>query len=119
MNDFLEAAVSKLSEGAKSCGGSQHIAVMKQPVKEALTDFCRQDNEFAQAVVQGGSFSDCMAAVAKNAGSAISDIEAYGRAVSFYFPGAKIHVTMTIDLCGNIKNQNSSAGLCISLDSFL
>ena len=52
----------------------------------------------AQAVVQGGTFEDCMKAVAKNCGSGISDLDAYGRAVQFYFPTAAIRFQMTIDL---------------------
>ena len=58
------------------------------PVAEAIKDFCRQSDEFAQAVVQGGDFPACMSTVAKGAGDALSDLEAYRRAVSFYFPGA-------------------------------
>ena len=34
-------------------------------VAEILKDFCGQNEEFAQAVVQGGSFSECMDAVVK------------------------------------------------------
>ena len=75
---------------------SQHITVMKKPVHDALVDFCKQDGEFAQAVCQGESFAACMEAVAKNAGSALSDLEAYRRAVQFYFPGAEIRMQMTI-----------------------
>ena len=39
--------------------------VMKGAVRDALLEFCRQNEEFAQAVAQGGTFPDCMAAVAK------------------------------------------------------
>lgn len=52
---------------------------MKSAVRDALLEFCRQNEEFAQAVVQGGAFPDCMAAVAKGVGSSISDLEAYRR----------------------------------------
>ncbi len=36
---------------------------MKDAVRTALEEFCRQDAEFAQAVAQGGSFAECMKAV--------------------------------------------------------
>ena len=38
---------------------------MKNAVMDALLEFSKQDEEFARAIVEGGSFKDCMAAVAK------------------------------------------------------
>ncbi len=102
MNDWIEKALEKLdrqtAEGAKA---GRHAAVMAAPVAEALKDFCRQDGEFAQAVVQGGSFKDCMEKVAEKCGSALSDLEAYRRAVRFYFPGAQVRFRMELDLVGD------------------
>ena len=48
--------------------------------RDALLEFCRQNEEFAQAVAQGGSFQECMKAVAQGVGNCISDLEAYRRA---------------------------------------
>lgn len=95
MNEFLDQALNKL---AKTVSGQKENA-MAPSVREALTDFCRQDAEFAQAVAQGGSFKDCMAAVAKGVGGSISDLEAYRKAVRFYFKGADVRFRMEIDLC--------------------
>lgn len=39
-------------------------AAMKGAVRRALESFARQDGEFAQAIAQGGSFTDCMKRVA-------------------------------------------------------
>ena len=64
MNEFLDQALNKLAE---TVSGQKENA-MAPSVREALTDFCRQDAEFAQAVAQGGSFKDCMATVAKGVG---------------------------------------------------
>ena len=50
------------------------------------------------AVAQGGSFADCMTALAKGVGSSISDLEAYRKAVGFYFDGAQVEYSMTIRL---------------------
>ena len=47
---------------------SQKEGVMKSAERDALQEFCRQNEEFAQAVAQGGSFPDCMTAVAKGVG---------------------------------------------------
>ncbi len=95
MNEFLDQALNKLAE---TVSGQKENA-MAPSVREALTDFCRQDAEFAQAVAQGGSFKDCMAAVAKGVGGSISDLEAYRKAVRFYFKGADVRFRMEIDLC--------------------
>lgn len=40
-----------------------------------------------------------MKAVANGVGSSISDLEAYRKAVRFYFSGAEVRFRMEIDLC--------------------
>ena len=73
MNEFLNKALEKIDEGIKQ-KMDRYGEVMKADVGAALKEFCRQDAEFAQAVAQGGSFDDCMKAVAKGVkGSGISD----------------------------------------------
>ena len=99
MSEFRDEALKKLREGAKNVRGNKESA-MKDAVRATLETFCTQDEEFAQAVVQGGDFPACMAAVARGVGSSISDLEAYKKAVQFYFPGAEIRMQMTIDLIG-------------------
>lgn len=101
---FYEKAAEKLK---KDLNGITDVrgAAMKDAVKEALLDFAEQEDEFAQAIVQGGSFKDCMAAVARGVGRSISDLEAYRRAVQFYFPGAEIRMQMTIDLIADAAGE--------------
>lgn len=99
MNKWYNEAVEKLSEESKQGKFDRHASAMKSAVCDALKTFAQQDAEFAQAIVQGGSFEECMAAVAKNCGSAISDLEAYRRGVQFYFPGADVQFHMTVSLC--------------------
>lgn len=103
MKDLAIAKLKKELSELKS--SDRKIGVMKQPVHDALAEFCRQDGEFAQAVMQGGSFGACMAAVAKDCGSALSDLEAYRRAVQFYFPGADIRMQMTVNLCAGVEGD--------------
>ena len=99
MNRWADEAISKLKEGKKKVTG-QKEKVMAPAVAAQMESFCRQDAEFAQAVAQGGSFSECMTAVAKDVGNAISDLDAYKKAVQFYFPGAEVKMQLTIDLIG-------------------
>ena len=106
LNNWAQQALEKLKGEAKAVTGRKE-KVMDGAVQLAIEDFCRQDEEFAQAVVQGGSFADCMKAVAAGVGNAISDIDAYRKAVEFYFPGAKIQMQMTIDLIGDAAKPTS------------
>lgn len=127
MNNWPTEAVKKITAEKKAVSGNKEKA-MSEAVFATIKDFCLQDAEFAQAVAQGGSFADCMKAVAKGVGNSISDIEAYRKAVQFYFPGAKIHFQMTIDLIGDAaipepeqvkEPETKSAGIVLSLADFL
>ncbi|MCI5905373.1 MAG: hypothetical protein MRZ61_09570 [Oscillospiraceae bacterium] len=94
-------ALEKLDGENKSFKGGKKEQAMKSAVLATLKNFCCQNEEFAQAVVQSSkTFSDCLKAVAAGTGTSISDLEAYKKAVQFYFPGADIKCTMTIDLIG-------------------
>lgn len=89
--EFFNEAKEKLDRELKSGSFDKYGNAMKGEVHKALLDFCRQDNEFAQAVAQGGSFSDCMKAVSKCVtGGSISDIQAFGAAVKFYLNNLSI-----------------------------
>lgn len=103
MNEWYDQALKKLADGKKAGKYDRYANAMKEAVHDALLTFCKQDGEFAQAVVQGGTFEDCMKAVAKNCGSSISDLEAFRRAVRFYFPGADVQFHMTVNLCASVE----------------
>ena len=99
MDNWATQATEKLTKEQNSVAG-QKEKVMAPAVFAALKDFCLQNEAFAQAVIKGGSFADCLKAVAKNVGNAISDVDAYKKAVQFYFPGADVKMQLTIDLPG-------------------
>lgn len=126
---FYEQAREKL---AKDKITGSKASAMAPAVKDALLNFAEQDEEFAQAIVQGGSFSACMAKVARGVGQSISDLEAYGKAAAFYFPGSKVRFEMHIDLIGDADalsvgsadssprgGAKSGDGLVIDLSAFL
>lgn len=120
---MLNEALKKLDAGKAS---GQKERVMAGAVAKVLQDFCRQDAEFAQAVAQGGSFADCMHDVVKGVDGYISDIDAYKKAVRFYFPGADISVQMKIDLIGDAAKkpveraeEKKPAGIILNLEDFL
>ena len=106
--------------------GKKETAV-KDAVLKTICKFCEQSAEFKQAIEQSGkSFADCLKATVKNAGTSIEDLEVYKRAVAFYFPGADIKCTMTLDLgdegfSNNSETPTGASGgkLQLDLDSLL
>lgn len=108
MDNFATQAVKKLTDEKGKVAGNKEKA-MAGAVFAAMKDFCLQDEEFAQAVVQGGSFADCMKKVASGVGNSISDLDAYKKAVQFYFPGAEVRMQLTIDLIGKAAGKGKPA----------
>lgn len=106
---FLEEAREKLRKELPGITGNKEGAI-KQAAMDALVNFAGQDEEFAQAIVQGGKFSDCMKAVCKGIGTSISDLEVYSRAAAFYFPGCKVRFEMHLDLVGEAAGESAAAG---------
>lgn len=96
-------------------------------VREALECFCDQEPEFEQAIEQSGkTFQECLDSVVDKCGSCLSDIEAYRRAVKFYFSTATVSFVMNIDLCGDngaekpiTTTETKKDTLSISLDDLL
>lgn len=119
MNEFTKPALERLEREYDGVTGRKE-AVMKKTVREALESFIWQDDEFAQAVVQGGSFEKCMGAVAQGVGGGISDIEACRKAARFYFSGAEVVETMKIDTCPDrVKGEPSGGRKILDLADFL
>jgi hypothetical protein len=115
--NFYEEAREKLRKELPGITGNKEGAI-KQAVMDALVNFAGQDEEFAQAIVQGGSFQDCMKAVCKGIGTSISDFEAYSRAAAFFFPGSKVRFEMHIDLVGEAgETRAAEAGETPSVTS--
>lgn len=105
----------------------KHQELVAPAVAEALKNFCDQEPEFEQAIEQSGkSFQECLDEVTKSCGNFLSDIEAYRRAVKFYFSTATVSFYMTIDLSGDngaappiTMTESASKTLNVSLDDLL
>ena len=103
---------------SKKITGRYERAVAKETA-EALMLFCRQEPEFTQAIEQSGkTYQECLTAVMKGVGASISDRKVFGRAVEFYFPGAKLRCDMHIDLIGDADSKPPKT-LTASFDSLL
>ena len=108
---YYEKAATKLKNEIKSVSGQKEKAI-KSAVFEMLESFCRQEEEFAQAIAQSDkTFSDCLKECVKGVGTHISDIEVYRRACAFYFATATVDMVMKIDLARNrdIKVSSNSS----------
>jgi hypothetical protein len=99
---MLHQAIEKIDRelsSAKGTNTSNFVKAVKDGVASALKEFARQNTTFAQAVVQSDrTVIDCCEDVVKGAQYSLSDIEAYRRAVKFYFPGATVKFSMSIEL---------------------
>ncbi len=115
-------AITKIEEGCKAYKGDRYGKVMAPYVAEILKDFCGQNEEFAQAVAQGGSFSECMGAVVKAIQKqAISDLDACKAAAEFYFPGSVVEFHMSIHM-SKYEAEDAQAmdtGMMLRLEDFL
>lgn len=120
MNEIIKEARAKLKTEASAGKFDKYAAAMKSAVVKTLSEFCGQSERFAEAVAHGGSFEECMKAVAKNCGTSLSDEEAYKRAVAFYMPDAKICVRLEIHTSDmEIPPASASRGEIIDLSAFL
>ena len=108
----------KLAAELKAAKLSSKGKAVSKAVVAALEDFCRQNSEFEQAVMQGGKVGDCIESTVKGVGSSVSDLEVYKRAVEFYFPGAKVHMTLTLDLGdGGFSNKPEDKPITVSTNN--
>lgn len=114
---YKDQAIQKINAEQKQVSGSKEKA-MANAVFQVVHDFCLQEERFAQAVVDGGTFADCMKAVAKGVGNSISDLDAYKKAVKFYLPDADIKVQMSIHLPGNSAPEPTPSNNPMVLDLF-
>lgn len=108
---MIKKAIEKIDNEVKKFKGGQCENVMKDRCSEALKNFCQQDEEFAQSVVQTDkTLSDALKSVVEKytkqtKTQGISDLDAFKELVAFYFPGAGINFSMTIDLCASVRKD--------------
>lgn len=103
---YLSEAHGKLDREAKAGKFDRYGNAMKADVLKALKEFCNQSETFAEAVVKGRSFEECMNEVGKGvSGGSISDLAAYKRAVKYYMKNADVRFRMEIKTDGPDKQQ--------------
>ena len=91
-------------------------ALMADAALKVLTEFCRQSEAFAKAVIAGGPFGDCMKAAAKGTGNYAEGAEVCKKCVQFYLPGAQIHVQWRVEVP---TERTEKAAEQVKQDSFM
>ncbi len=104
--NWKEKAVEKIKENKTRRPSENKAGAVFEAVADAMAEFCSQDEEFAQAICQSDkTLAECCTEIMTGVGSSISDLEVYKRAVNFYFTGATVKFSMTVELCGNAENS--------------
>ena len=107
---YGEMAAEKIAKELKEFKGDRYGDAVKNFVASTLTNFCEQDERFAQVVYETeATLSDCCSKIMKYCGNHISDIDVYRGAVRYYFPNAEVHFTMTIDASGEMPTPEEMA----------
>lgn len=106
---YCSEAKTKLDAESKAGKFDKYGNAMKKDVLKALKEFCTQSEVFAEAVVKGKSFEECMKAVGKGvSGGSISDLKAYQLAVKYYMADADVRFCMEIRT-GKEKDADKTA----------
>ena len=104
--DWRAKSKEKLEAEDKLFTGSRSAQTVQSYVLRALLSFADQEPRFAEVVCNTKrTFSECCAAVVHNAGEVLSDLDAYRKAVQFYFPNAEISFVMNIKLTGEAPTE--------------
>lgn len=99
--DWRAKAKAKLEDENKAFKGGREAQAVRKYILKTLICFTDQEPRFAEVVCNTKrTFSECCAAVVHNAGGMISDLDAYRRAVQFYFPNAEVEFIMNVKLTG-------------------
>lgn len=136
MNNLATQAVSKLERerkaipiikdseiGAKLKGkhaDDAKASLMADATLKVLADFCSQSEDFAKAVIAGGTFGDCMKEASKGLGNYADGAEICKRCVQFYVPGAQVHSQWHVELpteytANRTQHKNQQNGFVLDL----
>lgn len=107
---MIERVKEKLENEMREKGLGSHAAAVRPAVHAQLLAFAEQDEEFAQAILDSDkTLNDCCKACVEGCGSSISDLEVYRRMAAFYFPGATVEMSLTINLSGEAEKSSLSS----------
>ena len=118
-NNIVTQAIEKINIIGKKFKNNREN-IIAEPTSAVLQEFCRQNKEFARAVIDGGSIEECIAEVVKGIKTqGVSDFEVYQAAVQYYFPGAIIDFYMTIRMSEYEESATPAADVNLSLNQLI
>jgi hypothetical protein len=110
MTQVQTDAIAKLQDAEQKKGAkSRYATAVYDAVRDTLIYFCEQQEEFADAVLQGKTLGECCEEIMKGCGNHVSDNDVYAKAVAFYFPGAKVEMKMTVYMSEFEKEERQVA----------
>lgn len=99
--DWRAKAKEKIDAEDKAFRGGRKEQVIHTHVARTLRAFCDEEPHFAEVLVKTKrTLSECCAYIVDGSDNALSDLEAYRRAVQFYFPHADVEFKMLVRLTG-------------------
>lgn len=102
MSETTRLAIEKIDKELESFKGDAKATAVKNHVADVLKSFCRQEEEFAQAIIQSETtLQECCKEIMKGVGNSISDLEVYSKAVKCYFSTATVNFSMSVNLSGD------------------
>ena len=98
IKDIISQAKEKINCKDKPMKDDPFAVAIGEHIKKALATFCEQNEEFARAVLDGGSANECIKSVADKIRTrkSVSDFDVYQLAVKYYFPVAVVDFVMKI-----------------------
>lgn len=104
--DYKKLAIEKIEKELKEFKGNNYGSAVKDFVASTLTNFCRQNERFAEVLYKTKrTLSDCCEKIMRGCGRHISDIDVYRAAVKYYFPNSEIEFQMNIKLTGEAPSK--------------
>lgn len=104
--DWRSKAKEKLEAENKAFKGGREAQAVRKYILKTLIRFADQEPRFAEVICNTTrTLSECCAAVVHNSGRVLSDLDAYRRAVQFYFPNAEVEFLMNVKLTGSAPTK--------------
>lgn len=97
--DYISESIKKIDKEEKAFSASWMAGVVKERTAETIRSFCKQSTAFAEVVFKTKrTLSECCESIVDgiSAKEGISDIDAFKKAVKFYFPDSDVEFQMLI-----------------------
>lgn len=119
MTDIQKSALERIKNDYKNKPDERYANVIASPVRDALSEFCKQEPEFADFVLTSKkTVADCIRHIAGEISgkNAVSDHDVYEMAARYFFPTARVIMTPAIDLTAGAGDMKKTSIADLSFD---